>query len=80
MKKRRPTALDRDIAVYINKLPFGDHRVRVELDNDLAFLKPEGGMILWIDGKRISFIPSSFDPRMKYEKHKHAARGQADDS
>lgn len=46
-KRRRPTALDRDIFTYIASLPFGTHEIRIEpyrLGD--AAPKPEGGVVL----------------------------------
>ena len=61
MARRKPNALDRDIADYVWNLPPGRHciEVRDSVGLDYPPLKPEGGMMLERDYHRITFIPSS---------------------
>lgn len=58
---RRPTALDRDIANYIRALPDGSAEILIESAERVflgaARLKPEGAMLLDVDGKRITIVP-----------------------
>lgn len=64
---RRPTAFDRQIANYLCSLPDGSHKIAVESGvNDFArggrylglpALKPEGGLSIDAEGKRITVIP-----------------------
>lgn len=57
---RRPTALDRDIAGYIRALPDGECQMFIESAESTlgaAYAKPEGGMIVRLGGKRITFAP-----------------------
>lgn len=59
MKKRRPTAADRELAEYVRDLPFGKHIVDVS-PQGRVLLEPEGGMIIHHDDKVITFARSGF--------------------
>jgi hypothetical protein len=54
--RRRPTAIDREIADYVMRLPIGTHEVVVENDDERAFLKSEGGMVIHHGDRRVIFV------------------------
>lgn len=63
-QKRRPTVHDRDVSEAIARLRPGEYKVLVEQlrseypFNNLATLKPEGGMVLWMPNLiRVTVIP-----------------------
>lgn len=62
MKKRKPTAADRDLADYVCNLPVGKHLVIVEEEKGQVVLKPEGGRIMFFDPNRITIVPNGMRP------------------
>ena len=58
MTTHRPTTTDRNIANYIMRLPIGTKAtINVAADDDKAFLKPEGSLIIQQGGKRVVIAP-----------------------